>query len=98
MRPPPQPRVAARTETGERAKGRDSVRSTWRGNCRTLAEGDLFSCVSGAKSFVRRGSAHGVMFLQFVLQIIRIEHLVAFRAADIFMPGHVLHLAQVVPL
>jgi hypothetical protein len=31
---------------GVSCKGRDSVRSTWRGNCRALVEGDLFSCIN----------------------------------------------------
>ena len=44
------------------------------------------------------GSAHRVMLLQLVLQIIGIEYLVAFRAADVFVPGHVLHLPQVILL
>ena len=37
-----------------------------------------------------------MMFLQLVLQVIGMEHLVAFRAAHIFVTGHVLHLSQIV--
>lgn len=38
------------------------------------------------------------MPLQLTLPVLAVEHLVAFRAAHIFMPGHVLHLPQVVLL
>ena len=45
-----------------------------------------------------RGSTHGVMLLQFAWPVVGAEHPVALRAAHVFMPGHVLHLAQIVPL
>ena len=44
------------------------------------------------------GLVHGVMLLQFTFQIVQGGELVTLRRADVFMPGHVLHLAQVVCL
>ena len=44
---------------------------------------------------VRKGSAHRVMLLQFTFQIVQGGQLVTLRRADVFMPGHVLHLPQV---
>jgi hypothetical protein len=49
-------------------------------------------------SLVRRGSAHRMMPLQFVLPVFTIQYLVTFRTAYIPMPSHVLHLPQVVLL
>jgi len=39
---------------------------------------------------------HRVMLLQFIFQVIQVTDLVALRTAYIFMPGHVLYLAQIV--
>ena len=47
---------------------------------------------------IRIGSAHRMMLPEFALPVIAIKHLVALRAADVFVAGHVLHLAQVIPL